>query len=725
MKRAVSGFSSITAALKIASKVGFGNFYQSITSRNTCKTCALGMGGQKGGMTNELSSFPEICKKSIQAQLTDIQQAIPESLFQNNTIADFKQITPRKLERLGRLNTPLYKNKESDQYLPISWNKALKKIFTTLQQTDPEKTFFYSSGRSSNEAAFLLQLFVRVYGTNNINNCSYYCHQASGVGLSATIGSGTATVVLEDLRRSDMIWVIGANPSSNHPRLLTELLHCRRRGGKVIIVNPIKEPGLVRFNVPSDWKSMLLGDNKIATDFVQPNIGGDIALFKGIAKVLIESGNIDRAFIEDHTSGYHSYAQDIMETSWADITKSSAIDRAQISHLADLYLSAENVIFSWAMGITHHDHGVENVESIVNLALLRGMIGKENAGLLPLRGHSNVQGVGSMGVTPALKDIVLKKLEKQMGFIVPQTNGLDTMGCIKSAYKGEMDFAFLMGGNLYAATPDSEYSEQALNNVPFKVFLTTTLNQGHFFGIGKETIILPVAARDEEKQSTTQESMFNFVRMSDGGIVRLNNVRSEIDIIADIAVGTLGNDKIDFLPFKKHANIRDAIGQIIPGFENIKDIDRTKEEFQIGNRTFHNPEFATVDGNAIFKTIKIPPLKGKNRQFKMTSIRSEGQFNTIVYEEADTFRNINERWVVLMNESDIQKLGLGQGDTVNLHNETGKMEAVKIQSFDIAEGNVATFFPEGNKLISTVIDERSKTPSFKSTAITITPVYSN
>ena len=506
----------------------------------------------------------------------------------------------------------------------------MEKINITLQQTDPDRTFFYSSGRSSNEAAFLLQLFVRVYGTNNINNCSYYCHQASGVGLSATIGTGTATVVLEDLRKSDMIWVIGANPSSNHPRLLTELLHCGRRGGKVIIVNPIKEPGLVRFNVPSDWKSMLLGDNKIATDFVQPNVGGDIALFKGIAKVLIESGNIDRAFIDDHTSGYHNYAQDIMETSWADIIKSSAIDRAQFNHLADLYLSAENVIFTWAMGITHHDHGVENVESIVNLALLRGMIGKKNAGLLPLRGHSNVQGVGSMGVTPALKDTVLKKLEKQMKFTVPQTNGLDTMGCIESSYEGEIDFAFLMGGNLYAATPDSQYSEQALSNVPFKVFLTTTLNQSHFFGIGEETIILPVAARDEEKQPTTQESMFNFLRMSDGGIVRLNNVRSEIDIIADIAAGTMGNDKIDFLTFKKHANIRDAIGQIIPGFEKIKDIDRTKDEFQIGNRTFHKPEFATVDGNAIFKIIKIPQAKGKNEQFKMTSIRSEGQYNTII-----------------------------------------------------------------------------------------------
>ena len=273
-------------------------------------------------MTNEVSSFPEICKKSIQAQLTDIQKEIPQTLFKKQSITDFRKTSPRELERLGRLNTPLFKSSDSNHYNPIGWDDALEKIIKRLRTTSPDKSFFYSSGRSSNEAAFLLQLFVRAYGSNNINNCSYYCHQASGVGLGSTIGSGTATIVLEDLKQSDMIWVIGANPASNHPRLLTELLHCRRKKGKVVIVNPIKEPGLVRFRVPSDWKSMLLGDNKIATDYVQPNIGGDVALFQGIAKELIEKENIDKQFIEKYTNGFEIFAHEIKKTTWENITLS-------------------------------------------------------------------------------------------------------------------------------------------------------------------------------------------------------------------------------------------------------------------------------------------------------------------------------------------------------------------------------------------------------------------
>ena len=722
MHKAVSGFSSLLYSLKVASEVGFKNFYQSIISKNTCKTCALGMGGQKGGMTNEVSSFPEICKKSIQAQLTDIQKEIPKTLFKKQSITDFRKTSPRELERLGRLNTPLFKSGDSNHYNPIGWDDALEKIIKRLRTTSPDRSFFYSSGRSSNEAAFLLQLFVRAYGSNNINNCSYYCHQASGIGLGSTIGSGTATIVLEDLKQSDMIWVIGANPASNHPRLLTELLHCRRKKGKVVVVNPIKEPGLVRFKVPSDWKSMLLGDDIIATDYVQPNIGGDIALFQGIGKELIENENIDKQFIQKYTNGFENFAHELRKTSWDNITLSSGVNRTQIKHLAKLYQDAKNVVFTWSMGITQHVHGVENVESIVNLALLRGMIGKKNAGLLPLRGHSNVQGIGSMGVTPELKKKILFNFEKKMGINVPNSMGLDTMGCLKASYNHKMDFAFLLGGNLFAATPNSKFAEQAFHNIPFKVFVSTTLNQSHFFGVGEETVILPAAARDEEKQPTTQESMFNFVRISDGGIVRLSNVKSEVDIITDIATGVLGNKKIDFSAFKKHQDIRKAIGHIIPGFDKMSEIDGTKEEFQISNRTFHDPKFATHDNKAVFKTITIPNHSGKNGHFKMSSIRSEGQFNTIVYEEEDTFRGINQRWVVMMNQDDMLNLKLKKNDKVNLYNETGMMKKVNVQCLNIAKGNVATFFPEGNILIPAITDPRSKTPSFKSTLVKIAPL---
>ena len=673
------------------------------------------MGGQKGGMTNEIGHSPEICKKSIQAQLTDIQLPIQEEMFQNTTIDQFKSIPPRDLVRLGRLNTPIFNSSEKKYYEPVSWEESLKKITGILKRTDPNRTFFYSSGRSSNEAAFLLQLFVRAFGTNNINNCSYYCHQASGVGLSKTIGTGTATIVLEDLKQADMIWVMGANPSSNHPRLMTELLKCRRRDGQVIIVNPLREPGLENFNVPSDMRSMVLNDNAIATEYVQPNVGGDIALLKGVAKAVLESGNENRHFIDNHTTGFDEYLQDITHTDWKEIEISSGIEKSQIKKLSDLYSKSHNIVFTWSMGITQHLHGVENVESIVNLALLRGMLGRKNAGLLPLRGHSNVQGVGSMGVTPELKKIMREKMEQKLGISYPVSPGKDILDCLRSGKRGEIDFAFLMGGNLFSASPDSDFAEKALRRIPFKVFLTTTLNEGHFHGMGNNTFILPVSARDEEKQSTTQESMFNFLRMSDGGISRLDNVRSEVDIVADIATEILGNNKLNFSIFKLHRNIREAIGEIVPGLEQMKSLDVTKNEFQINNRTFHKTEFATPDKKAIFTAVNIPAPKKYIGQFRMTSIRSEGQFNTIIYEENDAFREVDDRWVILINTEDMNTLNIKEGSRVTVKNEVGAMKDLCAKSFNIRRGNVATYFPESNVLIPADHDFQSKTPAFKST----------
>jgi len=719
MSKAVSGFNSIIDSFKIAHAVGYKQFFGSIISKNTCKTCALGMGGQKGGLVNEVNSFPEICKKSIQAQLTDIQGPIPENIFENTSISKFKAIRPRNLERLGRLNTPLWNTNGNDYYKPISWEKALSILTRVLKKTNAGRTFFYSSGRSSNEAAFLLQIFARFFGTNNVNNCSFYCHQASGTGLNSTIGTGTATITLDNLKNTDMIWLQGANPASNHPRFMKELLNCRRRGGKVIVVNPLREPGLLNYKVPSDWRSMLLGDHEIASNYVQPNIGGDIPLMSGIAKVLIEENLVDKNFIQNYTNGYSDFAKEIMKLSWEDIHVACGIKQDKIVKLAKQYSQAKNVVFCWSMGVTQHKHGVANVESIVNLALLRGMIGKENAGLLPLRGHSNVQGIGSMGMTPTLKRNIMTKLEKELGLDYPESPGMDTISCLEAALRCEIDFAFLMGGNLYAASPNEQFADNALKNIPFKVFLTTTLNKGHFFGKGENTLILPVAARDEEKQPTTQESMFNFVRMSDGGIVRLNNVRSEVELIATIAEDIFGNEKFNFSSLKSYRNIRDIIGNIIPGFEKIKSIDKTREEFQIERRILKRPEFDTPDKKALFKIVNIPQGKRKKGQFRMASIRSEGQFNTIIYEENDLFRKVNDRWTVLMNIDDISALNLKEGDKVTIKNKVGSMKFVTVKCFSIPPGNLATYFPESNVLISKQSDLRSRTPSFKSTLVNI------
>ena len=719
VSKAVSGFRSVGYSVKVGKEVGFRKFLQSANSKNTCKTCAYGMGGQNGGMRNEAGNYPEVCKKSLQAQITDLQPAIPEEIL-TSPLSDLRHRSPRELERLGRLNTPLLKTPDHNYFQMVSWDEALFRISELFKSQPAHRTFFYSSGRSSNEAAFLLQIFARVFGTNNVNNCSYYCHQASGVGLAKTIGSGTATVVLDDVKHADMIWVLGANPSSNHPRFMKELLHCRRRGGKVIVINPLKEPGLVKFRVPSDWRAMLLGDCEIASTYIQPNIGGDIALLNGLAKVVIERGWVNDEFVANYTDGLEEFQQELETVSWEEITDSSGIAKETVEKLAEQYIKSEKVIFAWAMGITHHEHGVENVESIVNLALLRGMIGKPHAGLLPLRGHSNVQGVGSVGVTPALKNSVMEKLESELAVKMPELSGMDTMQCMKSAMNGKIDLAFIQGGNLYNANPDSQFAERALNNIPFKIFLTTTLNMTHLTATEGECVILPVAARDEEKQPTTQESMFNFVRMSDGGIVRLDNVRSEVDIIAEIAHSVLGDHPVNWLGFKEHSHIRDAIARTIPGFQKITVIDETKEEFQIGGRTFHEPQFATVNGKAKFSTVSIPDLKRNDGEFTLTSVRSEGQFNTIIYDEEDVFRGTNDRWVVMMNSDDMTSLGIKDNGHVNVENETGQMNEVKVKAFDVPNGNVAAFFPEANVLIPNQVDNESKTPGFKSVAVRIT-----
>ncbi|HIO89667.1 MAG TPA: FdhF/YdeP family oxidoreductase [Candidatus Marinimicrobia bacterium] len=719
MSKAVSGFGSIGYSLKVGKEVGFRKFFKSATSKNTCKTCAYGMGGQKGGMRNEAGNYIEVCKKSLQAQLTDIQPAIPEELL-TLPLSDLRQKLPRELERLGRLNSPLLKTPEHNHFLTVTWDEALSRISERLKLLSPHRTFFYSSGRSSNEAAFLLQIFARVFGTNNVNNCSYYCHQASGVGLAKTIGSGTASVVLDDVKHTEMIWLIGANPSSNHPRFMKELLQCRRRGGKVIVINPLKEPGLVKFRVPSDWRAMILGDCEIASKYIQPNIGGDISLLKGVAKAVVERSWVNDEFVANYTDRFEEFQQELETVSWKEISDSSGVERKIIEELAEQYVKAEKVIFSWAMGITHHEFGVGNVQSIVNLALLRGMIGKPHAGLLPLRGHSNVQGLGSMGVTPALKSSVMEKLELELGVVMPEAPGMDTMQCMQSALNGNIDLAFLQGGNLYSANPDSRFAEQSLNNIPFKVFLTTTLNKTHVTATEGECIILPVAARDEEKQPTTQESMFNFVRMSDGGIVRLDNVRSESDIIAEIAHSVLGDHPVDWLRFKEHGHIREAIAKTIPGFEKIGAIDKTKEEFQIGGRTFHDPLFATENGRAKFSTVSIPDLKREEGEFTLSSVRSEGQFNTIIYEEEDVFRGTDDRWIVMMSGDDMTSIGVQENGHVHIKNQTGQMNEVKVKAFDIPKGNVAAFFPEANVLIPNLVDDQSKTPGFKSVAVRIT-----
>lgn len=712
------GPKKVLYTLSTIGQMGVGKAAKALTAKNTCKACAYGMGGQHGGMTNELGEFPSVCNKSVQAQSTDIQPPIPAAIFEHS-IADLAELSGREMEKLGRLGTPLFRRAGAQKFEPIDWDAALEHAAHRLAETDPQRTFFYSSGRSSNEAGFLFQLLARAYGTNNVNNCSYYCHQATSEGLKTTIGTGTATVELEDLTGADLIFVIGANPSSNHPRFIHMLKNCRERGGQVIVINPAKEPGLVKFAVPKSPLSMLKGGSDIASDYLQPRIGSDIALFKGLAKAVLEQGTADVDFIAAHGVGFDAYRVDVEALSWAEISAACGLSREGIERVASAYGRSINAVFAWGMGMTHHVHGTQNVEAIANLALLRGMIGKRFAGLLPLRGHSNVQGIGTIGVKPVLAGDVLGKMEQAFGVRFPEEKGLDTMACLKQAEAGAIDAAVIMGGNLWAATPDTAFSSRAMGRIGFKLYLTTTLNRGHVHGLGDgEAMILPVTARDEEWEPTTQESMFNFVRLSDGGITRIETVRPESWILGQLGKRMLPSSPIDFEAFSAHARIRDAIAAIVPGMEELADIDVAKREFHIKNRVLHAPSFGTADGKAHFVVTPVP--NPRQDQLMLATVRSEGQFNSIIYEETDSYRGKAGRQSVFLGLEDMARFGLREGQRVVVRSATGEMAGVATL-FDLPRGSVMAYYPEANMLVGTAVDPRSKTPGFKSVPVDIVP----
>jgi molybdopterin-dependent oxidoreductase alpha subunit len=703
--------------------------YRALRSNNACKTCALGMGGQLGGMVNEKGVFPEVCKKSIQAMAADLAGRVHEHFFDDFSLDALRGFSSRELEAAGRLVEPLFAGPLDSHYRRIGWDEAIDRIAAKLRKISPSESFFYFSGRSSNEAGYLLQLFARLYGTNNVSSCSFYCHQASGVALASVTGSGTATITLEDLDKADLIFIIGANPASNHPRFMRTLVDLKRRGGKVIVINPLREVGLVRFRVPSDWRSLLFGTS-IADMYLQPHIGGDIALLSGIAKFIIERGAFDQRFTRNFAEGWDAFRQHITAMSWSDLLEESGVDRALIKRAADLFIQSQRTVFCWAMGMTHHAHGVENVQAIANLAMTRGMLGKAGAGLLPLRGHSNVQGIGSVGAVPRLRPAVAQRIQEHFGVTLPEEPGLDTFHTMQRMSEGTLRLGWCLGGNLFGSNPDADFARRAMGSLDMIVHLNTTLNTGHAHALARETIILPVLARDEEQQPTTQESMFNYVRLSDGGPLRYDGPRAETDIIADVAQRVIGSrSPVNWAEMRRHQRIRQAIAATIPGYDKVGRIDESKEEFHIGGRTFREPKFATDSGRAAFHVVHLPRLNGHHGQssdalrgrVRMLTLRSEGQFNTVVYEDEDTYRGQDRRDVIMMHADDVVAMGLTIDQRVKVTSEAGTLRNVLVRAIDIRRGNAAMYFPEANVLVPRVADSRSGTPAFKSFFVTVAP----
>lgn len=716
---AAGGLAAMMYVFKKAHEAGgFLKLYSRLRSKNACKTCAVGMGGLKGGMVNEAGHFPEVCKKSAQAQAADMAGAIDEAFFNKTPIKLLERYTPEQLEKLGRLTFPVIAEPGDTHYRRIGWDEALDKIGSAFRNTMPNRTFFYSSGRSSNEAAFLLQLIARAYGTPNIHNCSFYCHQASGVALGKIYGSSTASITLDDLSETDLVVIAGANPASNHPRLITQLMHLRRRGGKVMIINPIKELGLVRFRIPSDWRSMLFG-TQVSDLYLQPRIGSDIALFKALLKGVIEQGAIDQQFVQDYSTGWPEVQADIEASDWDVLLADCGLSRSEVDRAVQMLVEGKRGVFMWAMGLTHHTHGVDNILAFSNIALARGWLGKPGCGLLPIRGHSNVQGVGSVGVAPNLKKAFALKLEELYDIKIPAELGQHTYASMEAARNGEVDAALVLGGNLYSSNPDSNWTREAMQTIPLTAYINTKLNEGHFHGRGKTTIILPTLARDEEPQPTTQESMFNYVRMSEGGKPAVaGNMRSEVDILASIAERILPDGRFDWAALRSHANLRDAMAKVVPGYQAIQEMDRTRQEFQVAGRTFHAYPFGTEDGKAHFHTTPLPKDPSNFGEFRLMTLRSEGQFNSVVYDEEDLYRGNRRRDVVMMCEQDAERLGLTEGTPVVVETETGRMH-VLVSIIDIAPGSLAMYYPEANRLIPRQLDPLSKTPGFKCAAARI------
>jgi molybdopterin-dependent oxidoreductase alpha subunit len=470
--------------------------------------------------------------------------------------------------------------------------------------------------------------------------------------------------------------------------------------------------------VPSDWKSLLFGSD-VSDLYLQPHVGADIALLKAILKGVQERNAVDRSYCNSHAAGWAEVEVDLAYTPWEPLVEASGVSREEIDKAVDLIVSAKKGVLLWAMGLTHHVCGVDNILALANIAVARGWLGRPGMGLLPIRGHSNVQGVGSVGVGPDLKKAFSDQLERLYGIKAPRDVGQDTYSSMVAAEEGRIRAAVLLGGNLYSSNPDSGWAARALQRIPLTFTVSTKLNEGHIHGRGQTAIIVPALARDEESQSTTQESMFNFVRLSSGGFPSVEGeLRSEVDIVASIAEKILPEGRFDWPALRSHESLRQMIAQVVPGYGKIGEIGKAGGEFHIEGRTFHTPKFNTPDGRARFHVTKVPKASLGPDEYRLMTLRSEGQFNTVVYEEEDLYRGNTRRDVVMMSEEDARKRGFAEGDLVEVTSSAGFLRG-HVAIVDIRTGNLAMYYPEANVLVPRALDPQSKTPAFKSVAVTL------
>ena len=682
-----------------------------------------------------LSSIAEYCEygaKAIAEEATT--KKLDAKFFANNSVKALADLNDYEIGKKGRVAEPMYLPKGATHYQPISWDSAFKLIGTHLNElASPDEAVFYTSGRTSNEAAFLYQLFVREYGTNNLPDCSNMCHESSGVALNESLGIGKGSVTLDDFYEAEVIIILGQNPGTNHPRMLSALQKASENGCTIISVNPLPETGLISFSNPQTVKGALGIKAKLTNIFLQVKLNGDMALLKAIMLLMLQEeekkpGSIfDLDFIANNTEGYEEFIAHLEKQNVEELAEASGISIKQIEETAEVFKRRKKIIACWAMGLTQHKNAVDTIKEVVNLLLLKGSIGKPGAGTCPVRGHSNVQGDRTMGIYEKPAKGFLDKLQFVYGFEPPRHHGYDVVECIHAMKEGKAKVFIALGGNFLSATPDTEYTAEALRNCKLTVHVSTKLNRSHLVH-GEEALILPCLGRSDkdvmnsETQFVSCENSMGVVQMSKGGLKPISDtLLSEPAIVCGLAKATLGNrSKVNWTLYEAHYdNIRNDIELTIPGFDNYNKRVRQPGGFYLPNASREGRFNINGSQKAHFNTADIIRQNLADDEYMMMTIRSHDQFNTTIYGLDDRYRGIyNERRVIFMNEKDIAKAGLKANDIVDLYNYHDGIERVArkfiVIPFSIPEQCTATYFPETNVLVpinSTA--DKSNTPTSK------------
>ncbi|WFB64822.1 FdhF/YdeP family oxidoreductase [Sphingobacterium sp. WM] len=671
---------------------------------------------------DERSVLGEYCENGAKALAEEAtSKRVTPQFFKENSVNDLAKLDDYQIGKLGRLTDPMYLPEGATHYQPISWEDAFKKIAEHYNAlSSPDEAAFYTSGRTSNEASFVYQLFAKEYGTNNMPDCSNMCHETSGSALRPTIGIGKGTVTLEDFHDTDLIIIIGQNPGTNAPRMMSALSKGKKNGAKIIAINPLPEAGLMGFVDPQSVLGVLEGGVKLADLYLPVKINGDMALLKAIELLLIEfekksPGSVfDQEFIDNKTVGFDEFLKQFDHYDLDHLAELSGVSKDLIYEAAAMIAFKKRIIFSWGMGLTQQPNGVDMIREILNIHLIKGSIGIPGAGVCPVRGHSNVQGNRTMLIDEKPSNEQLDRLENHYGFKVPREHGYDVVRAIKAMHEGKIKVMFCMGGNFLSATPDTTFTANALRKLNLLVCVSTKLNRGHFVH-GKEAIILPTYGRSDkdivngELQIISTENSMGVVQQSKGMLDAVSdNLINETQIVCRMAMATLGDRSV--VNWQKYHDsydaVRDDIEKCIPGFENYNVRVREKGGFYLPNAARDKQYFSKkLDGRAPFTLTEIPDNTLAEDEYMMATTRTHDQFNTTIYGLDDRYRGIkNERRVIFMNQKDIDKAGFKAGDKVDLYNFDDGIERVAplfiIVSYQIPEKNTVTYFPETNVLVS-------------------------